>query len=183
MSTPGDLRHLAGGIVVLRPFEERDLAALDVARRDPDIARWNPLPGGGRGALEAWCDRRNDWAGGLRLTWAVADADGGLVGSVWVADIDRDQGDAEVGYWTAPWARRRGVARAALSLASGVAFAELRLARLALFHAVENVGSCRVATTCGYRREGVLRASHRYGDGRHHDEHLHARLAGDRPGD
>ena len=44
-------------------------------------------------------------------------------------------------------------------------------------HAVANPASCRVAEKAGFRLEGVLAQSHRYGDGVYHDEHLHARLA------
>jgi RimJ/RimL family protein N-acetyltransferase len=42
---------------------------------------------------------------------------------------------------------------------------------------VENVGSCRVAQRAGFGLEGVMRSSKRFGDGRLHDEHLHAILA------
>ncbi|WP_223884412.1 GNAT family N-acetyltransferase [Micromonospora craniellae] len=42
-----------------------------------------------------------------------------------------------------------------------------------------NPASCRVAERAGYPVEGTLRESHRYGDGRRYDEHLHARLATD----
>jgi RimJ/RimL family protein N-acetyltransferase len=56
----------------------------------------------------------------------------------------------------------------------------LRLHRIELCHAVANPASCRVADRAGYRAEGTLRESYRYGDGRRYDEHLHARLATDR---
>lgn len=44
---------------------------------------------------------------------------------------------------------------------------------------LDNPVSCRVAERCGFRHEGTLRSSHRYGDGVYHDEHLHGRLASD----
>ncbi|MST31548.1 hypothetical protein GHK86_02230 [Acidimicrobiaceae bacterium USS-CC1] len=72
-----------------------------------------------------------------------------------------------------------GLAREALRLASGAAFAGLALRRVTLYHAVGNIGSCGVATGAGYRLEGVLRASHRYPGGSDHDEHVHGRLAAD----
>ncbi|MDQ1615779.1 MAG: hypothetical protein QOJ60_1718, partial [Actinomycetota bacterium] len=52
--------------------------------------------------------------------------------------------------------------------------------RVELYHAVANPASCRVAEKVGFRHEGTLRQSYVYGDGTRHDEHLHARLAGDR---
>ena len=93
--------------------------------------------------------------------------------------IDWDQGDAEVGYWVAPWARGVGLAGRAVTAAAAYAFGELSLHRLYLFHAVDNPGSCRVADAAGFPLEGVLRQSYRYRNGEYHDEHLHARLATD----
>ena len=37
----------------------------------------------------------------------------------------------------------------------------------------------RAASRHGFALEGTLRQSFRYADGRHHDEHLHARLVTD----
>jgi RimJ/RimL family protein N-acetyltransferase len=56
----------------------------------------------------------------------------------------------------------------------------LQLDRIQLFHAVENVASGRVAAKAGFRLEGRLRRSHRYGDGEKHDELLWSRLSDDR---
>ena len=95
--------------------------------------------------------------------------------------FDVEQGDADAGYWIAPWARGRGTGAVALATAAGFAFTDLQLHRLHLYHAVENVRSCRVAAAAGFTLEGRLRQSHRYADGDYHDEHLHARLATDPP--
>jgi RimJ/RimL family protein N-acetyltransferase len=95
--------------------------------------------------------------------------------------IDRDQRDAEIGYWTVPAARRRGIAVRAVDAAARWAFAELGVQRIQLFHAVENVASAGVAERAGFVREGRLRRSHRYADGLWHDELLWARLADDPP--
>ena len=71
------------------------------------------------------------------------------------------------------------MAGAALRAATAFAFTELDLLRVELFHAVENLGSCRTVEAAGYRLEGVHRESYRYGDGVWHDEHSHARLRSD----
>ncbi len=60
-----------------------------------------------------------------------------------------------------------------------VAFDELGLHRVYLYHAVENPGSCGVARAAGFVQEGTLRQSYRYADGAYHDEHLHALLSTD----
>jgi RimJ/RimL family protein N-acetyltransferase len=71
------------------------------------------------------------------------------------------------------------VAVRAVILSVGIAFGELDLHRMQLFHAAGNEASCQVAGRAGFRYEGHLRQSYRYGDGTFHDEHLHARLASD----
>jgi RimJ/RimL family protein N-acetyltransferase len=127
-----------------------------------------------------WIDRRKRWDSGDNASWAVEDAETGeLVGSVSVHSIDREANDAEIGYWTVPAARGRGVAAAAVDAASRWAFATLPIDRIELCHAVENKASGRVAEKAGYTYEGHLRRSYRYGDGVKHDELLWARLADD----
>lgn len=162
--------------VVLRPFEPTDDAALRSLFEDRETRRWNPVDAPD---LALWRTRQNDRDGSFE-TWAVAEEDGGrLLGIVSVFDIDRAQGDAELGYRVVPAERGRGVARAGLVAISRRSHETLGLRRLQLFHAVENPASCRVAEAAGFRHEGTLRQSYVYGDGQPHDEHLHARLATD----
>ena len=75
------------------------------------------------------------------------------------------------------------MAAAAVRTAARFAFEVLGLQRVELFHAVDNPASCRVATKAGFALEGTHRSSFRYGDGRLHDEHSHARLAADAKAD
>jgi RimJ/RimL family protein N-acetyltransferase len=91
---------------------------------------------------------------------AVVDArdEDEVLGSVGLVRIDWDAEQAEVGYWTAPQARRRGVAVRAVRLLSTWSFAELGLTRLQLMPYAGNDASIRVAKRAGYTREGVLRA-------------------------
>ena len=52
---------------------------------------------------------RQAWADGTGAPFAVCDpATGELLGSCGLVSIDQD-GTGEIGYWTAPWARGRGV--------------------------------------------------------------------------
>lgn len=164
--------------VILREFDGRDAGRLLEAFRDPEYARWGHGPATEDDVI-AWMRERNDWSVGDRRSWAVSDPADDLLGSVSLRHIDTDQGDAEAGYWVAPWARRRGIATAALRAAVGHAFDDLGLRRVYLYHAVDNPASCGVARAAGFRLEGTLLQSHRYGDGAFHDEHLHAVLAGE----
>jgi RimJ/RimL family protein N-acetyltransferase len=122
---------------------------------------------------------RADWTSGGHASWAVVDSGGVVLASVSVHSIDRVQSDAEIGYWTAPAARGRGVAPVAVDAACRWAFAVLPVDRIELCHAVENTASGRVAEKAGFTLEGRLRRSYRYGDGRKHDELLWARLSDD----
>ena len=69
-----------------------------------------------------------------------------------------DDRSADVGYWTAPWARRRGVATRAVGVLSGWAIRDLGFVRISLLTFPGNVASEGVATAAGYTREGLLRA-------------------------
>ncbi|MGN6333606.1 MAG: GNAT family N-acetyltransferase [Motilibacteraceae bacterium] len=173
-----------------RPESEGDVAAVLTAAQDPELAQWNDVlrevaeaqrvsEQAARAAAAQWLARMADWRGGAHATWAVVGTCDEVLGYVSLFDVDREQESAEVGYWTMPSARGRGVATAALDGAAGFAFAELGLRRVALFHAVENEASCRVAARAGFASEGLHRQSYRYGDGRFHDEHSHARLRDD----
>jgi RimJ/RimL family protein N-acetyltransferase len=87
---------------------------------------------------------------------AVVDAaEGSLLGAV---GLTVRGGIGEVGYWTAPWARGRGVAARAALLHTRWGFEALGLPRVELLAAVGNLASQRVAEKAGFVREGVLRA-------------------------
>jgi RimJ/RimL family protein N-acetyltransferase len=176
LTLPAEPVVVHGDGLALREYRPDDLERLLAAFGDSDLEAWNPGPGDADGARE-WMQRRNDWTSGEHASWAVTDGSGVLLGSVSLHHLDLEQGDSEIGYWTSPDARGRGVAVGAVRLAVAWAFGDLGLHRVHLYHAVENPPSCRVATAAGFRHEGVLRESYRYSDGAYRDEHLHAILA------
>ena len=165
--------------LVLRPWRPDDAAEVLPALREPAIARWNPAPTVvDLASAQTWLARRADLSGGEHVSLAVTDpASGELLGSVSLHSIH--DGGASIGYWTVEPARGRGVASRAVAALTDWGFRELGLHRVELCHAVANPGSCRVAERAGYRLEGTLRDSHRYGDGRRYDEHVHGRLTTD----
>jgi RimJ/RimL family protein N-acetyltransferase len=166
----------------LRPWRDADADAVLAALHDPDTALWNASPVSTREDAVGWVRGRRNWGAGDHASWAVEDAaESVLAGSVSLHSIDRIQNDAEIGYWTVPAARGRGVAVAAVVAACRWAFANLPVDRIELCHAVENAASGRVAKKAGFTCEGHLRRSYRYGDGRKHDELLWARLSDDPP--
>lgn len=171
--------ELPAGEYRLRAWRADDVDAVWAAMQDPDIALWNG--GGVRSRTDAGLlvARRADWSAGDHASWAVVDAGDVVLGSISLHSIDRLQADAEIGYWTAPGARGRGVAAVGVDTACRWAFGALGIDRIELCHAVENAASRRVAEKAGFTQEGRLRRSFRYGDGLKHDELLWARLADD----
>jgi RimJ/RimL family protein N-acetyltransferase len=182
-ASPGAIEpvELSGRGLLLRPWRRSDVDAIAAARRHPTIALWSPEGGGGdEGSVESWLSSQMDWSTGARASFAVVDPlSHRVAGGVRLHRIEAQRGEAEIGYWTVPAVWGRGVATRAVETATEWAFDNLRLRRVYLCHALDNPASCRVAQRAGFRLEGTLRASYRYGDGRLHDEHLHARLATD----
>jgi len=162
------------------PVEEDAVDALAMLR-DPDVVRWNPAPGVvDIESARAWCLRGADWSGGTHATWHAADrSTNRLVANCSIFEIDREHATAKIGYRVAPWQRRRGVGSEVVQTVTRWSFTELGLARIQLEHAVENVGSCRVASIAGFRLEGTLRSASRDSLGLRHDDHVHGRLATD----
>lgn len=154
----------AGPELVLGQWTTTHLDRLVEIYQDPDIQRWTRVPVRDHDSAAAWVAAQQDgWATGNRLCFAVQDGDSALVGCV-VLKAPRTA--PEVGYWTTPSARGRGVATRAVDTIARWAFAEHGVARLELRHQVDNVASCRVAAKAGFTVAAAL------------DGHVHVRHAG-----
>ena len=139
------------GLVGLRHFSAADVEAITSACNDPAITRWTSIPSPYTiefaqlfvTLTETW---RHD---GTAFHFAVVDArDGSFLGSVGLDSVEHPP--ALVGYWVAPWARRRGVATGALRLMTTWAFETLPLGSIDLLTKVGNELSERVAVGAGY---------------------------------
>lgn len=150
---------LTDGVVSLRAWTLAD--APDVARAcdDPESARWLPMPTPYTQAdAEEWLDGgvAEGWATGARATLATTDATtGAVLGCVTLILGNRSAGRAEIGYWTAPWARGRGVASRGASLLARWGLEELGLWRVGLLADVDNIASQRAAEKAGFTRDFV----------------------------
>jgi RimJ/RimL family protein N-acetyltransferase len=82
----------------------------------------------------------------------------------------------EVGYWTAPWARSRGVASRGAALVTAWGLDVLGLHRVELLADMENTASVRAAEKAGFAREGVARAARPDRHGVPHDMAVFSRV-------
>lgn len=136
------------GSFALRPPTEDDVDWIAAACVDPDIQRWTVVP-----SPYGIDDARVFVAsgGGSLLVRAVVDAvtDEGL-GMVAVHHIDDAVNDAALGYWVAPWARRRGVATWATLAIAAEAVARWGVGSVSLDIADANEASRGVARRAGF---------------------------------
>ena len=173
---------LTDGVVLLRPWRDSDVPQLVEACRDPEIPKWTAVDDPYTEAdAQAWV--RGEIAAGEppgdRVSFAVAepDDDERLLAAMSIQRIFRGA-TGEIGYWTAPWARGRGVMTSAVRLLAKWSFEEFELRRIELIIAVENAGSNRVAEKAGFTNEGVLR-QYRENKGIWRDHYMWSALRGE----
>jgi RimJ/RimL family protein N-acetyltransferase len=89
------------------------------------------------------------------VAMAVVDAAGKFLGSVDLRDLDRRRGVAEIGYWSAPWARGRRVSEHAARALLSWGFEHLGLVRVDWRATVGNHASRLVGLRLGFRVIGI----------------------------
>ena len=154
----GSQPTLTGTRVLLRPWDPADADAVFAACQDVEIQRWTTVPSPysladavgyvTTVASEAWEH------GGVLLA-VIEAATGQFAGSIGAHHVI--DGVAQVGYWTAPAARGRGLTSDALRTLTRWLLHEGGAARVELVVEPANVGSVRVAEAAGFMREGLLR--------------------------
>jgi RimJ/RimL family protein N-acetyltransferase len=149
---------LRGGGVLLRRWSQSDVGEAVRCCNDEQIRRFLPaipIPFTAANA-SGWIEGETARLINGSLALVIADpADRRLQGSLGIRQIE--PGVAQVGYWTDPQARGRGVATAGLILISRWALRTLGAGRVQLHTALDNPASMRVAERAGFTREGVLR--------------------------
>ncbi|BAK34311.1 hypothetical protein MLP_12970 [Microlunatus phosphovorus NM-1] len=163
-------------VIVLRPWTERDAAAIVAAYQEPAIQRWHVRAMTSAEALHWILDAHTSWSEGTAASWAV-EVDGAMAGRM-TLKLQPAFGGAVASYWTCRWASGRGIAPRGLIAATSWAF-EAGFHRIELEHSTANPASCRVAAKAGFEAEGTRRSAMLHADG-WHDMHVHARIAGGR---
>lgn len=161
MSDPGAV-ELTDGVITLRPPTEGDVDSVLEACQDPEIQRWTTVPSPYRRSdAAAYVDlSRWAWAQGDAAVFVIVDShERCLLGTIDMRHVGAAAG--EIGYWVAPWARRRGVAGRALTLVRDWAGSVQGKTELTLQVFDGNEGSAQVAERAGFRRVGTVTADHR----------------------
>ncbi|MET0998985.1 MAG: GNAT family N-acetyltransferase [Marmoricola sp.] len=183
---------ITGASVVLRTAVEADVPRLVEALGDPVLQRYSQsirdhAPHDDRSVRARELDHLEESALGSSLTWTVADAvSDAFVGTATLYRIHPGR-EAEVGYWTHPDARGRGVATEACRLMVRHAFIDpeaggLGLHRLAAYASEENLASLRILERSGFTRFGTERRSTLLADGSYVDTAAFDQLATDHSG-
>ena len=150
---------LHGDRVVLRAPALDDVPGLVEGVNDPVTQAWLPLPFPYTGEMaRSFCESfvPQRLTSGAGLVFAM-DYDGMFAG---VIDLKRTEWRArctEIGYWSAPWARGRGVTVDAVRTLARWVLVEQGFERVELRVATGNVPSLRVGKKAGFTYEGALR--------------------------
>jgi RimJ/RimL family protein N-acetyltransferase len=168
-----DVPRITGRSVVLREHRDTDVGRIVEACSDERTVYWLPdlpSPYTLHDAREFMESRREQRATGAGLSWVVADPEtDALLGNISVFDMDR-HGDAEIGYWSHPAARGRGVMSEACGLVVRHAFVPeedggLGLRRLHVIAGEDNTASRRVIESNGFVEGGRQRQENPHRDG------------------
>jgi RimJ/RimL family protein N-acetyltransferase len=145
--------------LTLRPGRPEDADAVTAACQDEEIQRWTfvPSPYRHEHAVEWLAGSPERARVGEAANFLCFGADGRLAGSFSIMEIDFERGYGEIGYWTAPDARGRGVATRAVRLLRDWGHRELGLTVLEILTHRDNAAARRVAERAGFVDTGEHR--------------------------
>ncbi len=148
---PGELR-LNGHGLVLREWEDDDLAAMVGLFDDPEVAYWTPLVSpfdleAARVYLKRARERR---AAGQRIQLAITTDGGEAMGEVLLMRSGPGLEVAEIGYSVGAAYRGRGLAARAVRVMTEFARGTVGIGRLLLEIEAGNAASAAVARAAGY---------------------------------
>lgn len=176
-----DVPTILGPTVTLRGLVDADAPRIQEACSDPRTQEWLPEIPRPYTDAHAWLfleNRREVAASGSGLAWAVADPGSDLLlATLSVFDVNPGR-EAEIGFWTHPEARGRGVMTEAVRLAVRHAFVPeddggLGLHRVYAFAAEPNAASRHVLRSAGFAETGRDRDGTRMRDDSYVDTIVH----------
>ncbi|MFK0258222.1 GNAT family N-acetyltransferase [Streptomyces sp. NPDC090445] len=142
--------ELSGEGLVLRDWEEADLAVMPELFDHPDIAYWTPIvsPFDAAAALARLDRDRQLRAAGTAILLAITVDGGAPLGEVM---LRRAPEGTEIGYAVGPAHRGQGLAVRAVRVMAPYAFEQLGAEQVILELEAENAASVAVATKAGFR--------------------------------
>ncbi|ALC24314.1 GNAT family N-acetyltransferase [Streptomyces pristinaespiralis] len=147
--------------LVLRPYEEADIAAHTEMMNDEMVTAWTSVPHPYTAAdSEEWVRRiaPAERTEGRGIVLAVTEfLTQRLVGVVHLQNTNWRTLSTEVSYVTAPWARGEGYATESVLAVARWLFRNQKFERMELRTAADNTASQQVAQKIGCISEGVLR--------------------------
>lgn len=120
----------------LRNLVDKDSVWIDRATQDPEIEQWTAHGG---------------YSVNDHKVWVILDQDAEPVGIISIHSVDLLTSVADVGYWVAPWGRRKGAARTALKLVERELSKEPEVKSIQLKIMEGNDASVALATSLNYQ--------------------------------
>lgn len=154
--------------IILRILRDSDAPSIAIAGDDAETQKWLPLPtpytlDDARYFIDELAVATQ--LAGTGIVFAI-ERDNMFVGCIDVKRAEWLNGDCEIGYWTMPEHRGRGLMSQALGMLSKWVLLEQGFARVEVRVAVENLSSQRVAEKAGFIREGIAHQAGRVHSGR-----------------
>ncbi len=176
--------RLTDGKILLRPYKKNDIDGLHQATLASlnELILWMPWAHKGYplAASRFWIKSTlKKWKDGREYNFAICDVvNGGYLGGAGINEINIMNKCANLGYWVRSDRTGQGIALAATKLLAKWGFDVLKLNRIEIHVAADNVRSLRVAEKAGAKREGVLRNKMLL-EGKIHDSVIHSLIPGE----
>ena len=176
--------QLTDGTVTLRRYRKEDAAEMHGALVESmaEMKPWLPFAHDGYALKETkdWLKTQaKEWKDGTAFNFLITDAgDGTILGGCGLNNIDRENRLANLGYWVRTGRTGNGVCPAATKLLAKWGLEKMKLGRIEVLVASDNVRSLRAAEKAGARKEGVLRNRIWLHD-RYHDAVMHSFVPGE----
>jgi ribosomal-protein-serine acetyltransferase len=154
---------ISNGSLMVRPCQPADAEGLyeAVSESIKELSPWMPWchPGYSIEDTWGWIGSRPDmWQKGMEYDFLIVDrSEDRPLGICGLNNLDLENRLANLGYWVRTADVRKGVATACVPLVVRFGFEELKLSRIEIIIATENVPSQGVAAKIGAVREGRLR--------------------------
>lgn len=155
--------QFTNGIITIRPHQLDDSEPSFVAIRESvnELMPWMYWCHADISLQEAkdWIEfRPQTWKDDMGYHFAIIDSsNGSFLGNCGLDHIDLQNEMAELGYWVRTSRTNQGIATSATKLVFEFVFDVLKLNRIEIVIAVENLKSQRVAEKLGAQKEGLLR--------------------------